>query len=369
MWSAEKVRGLLSRLSSGIRLPSGRFPSPFRLPAGPKEPLTEEGLRKKALRNITLIAAAGCLLVTLDMTLARDAGTVDLLSRDGRIWMVRPQAGDPPGHLPLRASVGSGEDGVERDVDITLSPLGGEEEASEASEPGSGRPPADRERLEGELAALAADVNEDINKRLVPLPEKLPGGESVRWSLRRESNAGFILLCTLAAAGWIYRRRRRPMEVQEEANRQAILRSLPEFINQMTLLLNAGLVLSRAFERTVEENMKFSRNRENHFYLQMQRICDSVQNTNGSLAGELRSFAKASGVSEMMRIGNLIYDNLSKGASLNEKLERESRQLWLGRKRRFEERGRLAETKMTLPLMIFLCVLIVITVFPALIRL
>ncbi len=43
--------------------------------------------------------------------------------------------------------------------------------------------------------------------------------------------------------------------------------------------------------------------------------------------------------------------------------------LWLERKKSCEERGRLAETKLTLPLMIFLMVLIVITVAPALMEL
>jgi hypothetical protein len=43
--------------------------------------------------------------------------------------------------------------------------------------------------------------------------------------------------------------------------------------------------------------------------------------------------------------------------------------LWLSRKRSSEERGRLAETKLTLPLTVFLLVLVVVTVSPALLEL
>ena len=74
-------------------------------------------------------------------------------------------------------------------------------------------------------------------------------------------------------------------------------------------------------------------------------------------------------VSELMRVSGIIADNINKGAELNQKLERESEQLWLSRRLHAEEQGRLAETKMTLPLAIFLCVLIVITVAPAMLQL
>ena len=65
----------------------------------------------------------------------------------------------------------------------------------------------------------------------------------------------------------------------------------------------------------------------------------------------------------------VIADNISKGVELNEKLERESELLWILRKKNCEERGKMAETKLTLPLMMLLMVLIVITVAPALIEL
>ncbi len=40
--------------------------------------------------------------------------------------------------------------------------------------------------------------------------------------------------------------------------------------------------------------------------------------------------------------------------------------MWIGRKKKAEEKGKLAETKLTFPLMILLLVLIMITVAPAL---
>ena len=70
-----------------------------------------------------------------------------------------------------------------------------------------------------------------------------------------------------------------------------------------------------------------------------------------------------------MRVSNIINDNINKGVELTDKLQAESEILWLNRKKSCEEKGRLAETKMTLPLMLFLMVLIIITVAPALLEL
>ena len=72
---------------------------------------------------------------------------------------------------------------------------------------------------------------------------------------------------------------------------------------------------------------------------------------------------------ELMRISNIISDNISKGVELTDKLHNESELLWLARKRSCEERGRLAETKLTFPLTLFLLVLVAVTVCPALLEL
>ncbi|MBQ3184719.1 MAG: hypothetical protein IJB54_01905, partial [Firmicutes bacterium] len=68
-------------------------------------------------------------------------------------------------------------------------------------------------------------------------------------------------------------------------------------------------------------------------------------------------------------VSNIIEDNVNKGTELTGKLRSESDMLWMDRKKKCEEMGRLAETKLTLPLMLFLIVLIVITVAPALLEL
>ena len=106
----------------------------------------------------------------------------------------------------------------------------------------------------------------------------------------------------------------------------------------------------------------------------MAEIDHKIRETNSSLEKEFRAFARSSecsgkGSRELMRISNIISDNISKGAELTDKLQSESEALWLSRKSDSEERGRLAETKLTMPLTVFLLVLVVVTVSPALLEL
>jgi hypothetical protein len=128
------------------------------------------------------------------------------------------------------------------------------------------------------------------------------------------------------------------------------------------------MVLNSALEKTIEESRVFEA-KNDYFSEKMEEMYSLVKNANGSMQQELRSFAKESGVKELMRISNIVSDNINKGVELAQKLQNENELLWIARKKSCEERGKLAETKLTLPLVIFLAVLIVVVVSPALIEL
>ena len=151
--------------------------------------------------------------------------------------------------------------------------------------------------------------------------------------------------------------------------KESILKELPEFINKMILLINAGVVINTAFITIMNEREKMQMYDKNYFYGQMKNIYIKVTRARGSLNSELKSFAKRSGVRKLMRFSNIIDDNIEKGVGLVEKLKRESEILWFARKKQSEEKGRAAETKMTFPLVILLLVLVIITVAPAMIEL
>jgi len=212
---------------------------------------------------------------------------------------------------------------------------------------------------------------------VIELPEWLAGGVRVKWFIGRTSNLPFMIMLLLFAFVVVYFKRFDKIDKELKEAEEAIRRDLPELINKLVLLLSAGLVVSTAFSRitadyqVMRESMATHRGGAGktgftkHLYEELLKIEQKVQRSNASFMNELKDFSQRSGVREMVRVTAVISDNWNKGSVLAEKLEAEAEFLWISRKKRAEERGRLAETKLTFPLVILLLVLIVITIAPA----
>ena len=320
------------------------------------------------IKKMLFVVLAGLLLIAVDF--AAGSGGSDLLykDKDGTLLLLRPDEGESAGHVCLKAKVKSGERDYETNYDIRVEAFS--EDGGSADEDEAEPTAASSEDLTAyELRSAVSGINDDISVRKVTLPSRLSTGEKIYWSAERKTNTVPLLFLIMLTCFLIYRSSSTPIIKLQKAKRESITRYLPEFVNQLVLLLNAGLVLSAAFEKTVEESLH-SRSLDNdYFYSKLREISTNMKEMNSPLNAEFRSFAKESGHSGLMRISNILSDNINKGVELTDKLQLESEVLWMNRKRDCEERGRLSETKLTLPLVLFLLVLIVITVSPALLEL
>lgn len=168
----------------------------------------------------------------------------------------------------------------------------------------------------------------------------------------------------------VYRQRYSRIEKQIKRTKESIIQDFPEFCDKLILLLNAGMVTEAAL-RKIAYDYKKSRDLVGRrpLYEGLADLIDRAQQTNSSLKRELSEYAVKSGVRELLRFSAIVEDNLNKGSSLAEKLEGEGTLLWMERKKRAEERARLAETKLSLPLMLLLLSLMVITTAPILLSL
>ena len=323
-----------------------------------------ESLSRKAGRQILMVVIAGMLLMAADFIKSAEPD-IKIVHEAGRAYMVRPDEGHDTGHIRLNASVEGDKDTVEKDFDISLDPYSsGEKEKSGSRE--SSMEMTEKEEIEYELRKTVSSFNDDQSLRRIPLPAALDSGRKISWKVERENNSIIILFVMITASFAIFRSYLSPLEKQRKKEKESVVRNLPEFVNKLVLLLNAGLVLNSAFERTITESLRFREDDDDYFINRIKEIYVSVKTTNSSINEEFRKFAKENGTMDLMRVSNIVNDNINKGVELTEKLQRESETLWINRKKNCEEKGKLAETKLTLPLMIFLIVLIVITVAPAL---
>ena len=227
--------------------------------------------------------------------------------------------------------------------------------------------------LEQRLDVVVEQLSESKSSHNIQLPGDLESGIEVRWFIgRNDYHLLFLLFILVILIVYFKRFDRINKEIKE--SEESILKDLPEFMNKVVLLLNAGLVVSSAISKIVKDYEAFNYGRQlkkdlqkkRYLYEELCEIQKRVNQSNASLIKELKEFSQRSGVREFVRIIAVISDNWDKGSTMVEKLEGESELLWISRKKRAEERGRLAETKLTFPLMILLIVLIMVTIAPAL---
>lgn len=331
---------------------------------------TVEAINRKVRKQIVAVFIVGIILLMIDMLSGTSGGTIKLVESDGHLYMLRPEKNSETGYLYLTAKVNTADGIVEHGVNIRLEPYEEEDQGTESAvEEDAADVMSKEERIGYELRNMSDSFNHDSTLRKVELPASLDTGEKISWEREKRSNSFLIIMLTLILAAIIYKNRFAALNKKRKEQEESVARELPDFVNRLVLLLNAGLVLNRAFEKTIEESIAFQGDDVGYFNEKMNEIYTSMKTANGVMHVEFRRFARDSGIKELMRISNIINDNVSKGVELTQKLQNESEMLWINRKKNCEERSRMAETKLTLPLVIFLMVLIVIVITPALLEL
>lgn len=317
---------------------------------------------KMLKRYVMLMIAAVFVLALCIIHESNTKQTMINVSEGNEISIARPQIGEMPLRVPVRLEVLTEDnERMAKNVTLLVNPKAEDEIEFEIEE----------EQLvsiniEEEIKRLISFINRsNLDDKLV-LPTMLSNGFMLTWQEVHSSRLPIIVMLFVVVGFVMYQNRFAKIKLTEKEAHESIIIELPEFLNKLVLLLNAGLVLTSAFDKILENREKRGEEEKSYFYSQLMQIGRSMRETNGSMVLELKSFAGRSGVREFTRVTNIIADNASKGAELVEKLQGESELLWLTKKKLAEEKGRIAETKMTFPLMILLLILIMVTTAPAL---
>jgi pilus assembly protein TadC len=154
----------------------------------------------------------------------------------------------------------------------------------------------------------------------------------------------------------------------EAEERKAILRGLPRFCNQLYLMMNAGLILSDAFDTITGSYLERKEQGLSNFERDLASLRDETYGHRISTAHVINEYAMKHDVKELIRISAILRENEKRGSDVIESLARESRYLWDERKIVARESGKAIDTKMSYPLGLLLIVLIVITIAPALLN-
>lgn len=221
---------------------------------------------------------------------------------------------------------------------------------------------SNKEYMQKKLEDLLDIMNSQEKSNILKLPSKIDNIE-VQWLKPNHQSPFKMIWLMLISVVLLMTTKYNKLNRQIKLKKTNIERDFPDFINKLVLLLNAGLIVQNALEVIAEDYKKYGKNQP--LYDELSIVLRSVKESRTSLTEELRSFAKRCQIKEMMRFASIVSENINMGSALSEKLQVEARQTWDNRKRKAEVLGRLAETKLTFPLVILLIVLIVIIMAPA----
>ncbi len=218
--------------------------------------------------------------------------------------------------------------------------------------------------LRREAERMMRAIEEDPAAERMILPEFSPGGAKVKWSIPKRNFPTELIALFLIVSFGIFFSRHDFLKKRLKHGKEDFEREIPDMSLQLTLLLNAGLVVTAAFDELIELN----RGSENPLYRALRLLRDRSSESNTSFVRELYIYSSKTGIREFIRFANLVMDGSERGSELADKLERERQQQWGGRLNAAKARAKEAETKLCLPLMILLIILVVICVAPAMIE-
>ena len=321
-----------------------------------KELLQDKKLMS-GIYTVTLVTAL--LILALVVKGPEESGKL-IADRSGNIVGISRRSLDRNERYDLSIEIEDEGGSFTRDVTLTL----------QASADGRiGTRTEKTESRESEIDAAIDNMISSIEysrEKKIKLPSALADGTQVRWSCAERSTGPVIVIIPLMYLSLVILMAANSLKEDKTAaeKRMSIMRGLPRFCNQLYLMMNAGLILSDAFD-TISAGCGAGKS-AGLFERDLAELREATDGHRISTAQVINEYAVRHDVKELVRIAAILTENEKRGSDVVESLERESRYLWEERKTVARECGKAIDTRMSYPLGLLLIVLIVITMAPAL---
>lgn len=213
---------------------------------------------------------------------------------------------------------------------------------------------------------------QENHKETFGLPSDVNGKQLI-WTKPSGNPVWAVLYLTLLAAAGMWIRMDQEVRKKAEKRREQLLLDYPDLMWKMTMLLGAGLSIKGSFARISEEYQREQRSRKmrskrgqiRYVYEEVSYTCYEM-NSGIPEAKAYERFGKRCQLPEYIRIGSVLSQNLKKGAKgLTSILETEAEASLNDRKNNARKIGEKAGTKLLLPMILMLAVVLAILMIPA----
>ena len=219
------------------------------------------------------------------------------------------------------------------------------------------------ERLEQDLKTRNRGTD-----AVLELPKEVEGHKLV-WEKQSQNTPYTVLLLGLCAVAGVAIGRKEDLRKAKKKRDAQLMAEYPEMLSQMALLLGAGMTVSNAWERIV---ISYENRCAGQAAVCGQPVYEEMRITYHQMKDGLgerlayEQFGERLGLQVYRRLATLLVQNLRKGTTgLSKLLEKEMRDAFDAQESDAKKRGEELQTKLLLPMMLMLGLVIVIIMIPA----
>ena len=189
-------------------------------------------------------------------------------------------------------------------------------------------------------------------------------GRILTWTRIPEKTGSLIAVLGMLSGVLLMILKIREKQEREEKRAEELLRDYPGFIMKFTLFIQAGMTAREAFRQMVRVYRQSSGEKRT-VYEELTVFCNEVDSGVSENDACLR-FGERCKTAKYRVFSVLLVQNLQKGtAQLAELLERESLEAWEERKRKARIQGETASTRLLIPMILLMLLVMFIILIPA----
>lgn len=194
-------------------------------------------------------------------------------------------------------------------------------------------------------------------------------GISLNWKKADSHTAIILLILTIAATVAVSIGKDNDLQKSVDIREEQMKMDYPEIVSKLSLLTGAGMTAQNAWNKVTLDYQKRHKECERYAYEEMLVTMYELENGVSFLTA-YEHFAKRCAVPCYTKLANLIIQNISKGSSnLSAVLREESAEAFRQRKYIARKKGEQAGTKLLIPMMLLLAMIMIMIMTPAFMQL
>lgn len=206
------------------------------------------------------------------------------------------------------------------------------------------------------------EIKKDPNYYYLPKDWK---GQKLEWQKPGDTTGTLIAALSLFAAFVLMLKKTREEQEASAKRAEQLLMDYPPLILKFTLLIQADMTARRAFQKMASDYMR-SKPVKGHFAYEMIVLACREMDSGVAELEAYRRFGERCGQMKYKTFSTILIQNLQKGSRhMADLLEQEAMEAWDERKRKARVLGEAAATKLLIPMIMMLIVVMAIIMIPA----